>query len=1195
MSRGKKKGGERTLTQELAAFLSKVLVPDLRERAKVPEVHNALEKRYQYEKAANRTAEHFVEWVARTVEQVGAAWVLSCVFIRTLEDRELLGQHRLAGPGAKDAYGQFIELAPSLTARDYLLLVFREVASLPAAEDVLGPQHNPAWRLSPSHEAARKLLDFFQEEDAGGALKWTFTGTDTRFLGDLYQDLSEDVRKRYALLQTPNFVEKFILDLTLEPAIKEFGLEEVLLIDPTCGSGHFLLGAFERLFEQRRLKAPGLNVKQHAEAALAQVYGVDLNPYAVAIARFRLTLAFLEKAEIGKLSSAPPLSLKLVVADSLLYGGRHQSKLSDLDEDRTRWGDEMFDLEDAVEARRIFGQRYHAVVGNPPYITCKDAALRDAYRDRYDSCFREYALAAPFTERFFELAVESGFVGLINANSFMKREFGKRLIEAVLPRYELTRVIDTSGAYIPDHGTPTVLLFGRNQKPVSDTVVAVLGKKGEPATPLEPENGKVWSSIAEYYNDDGFENEFISVAALGRSTLSRHPWSLGGGGATELKTLLEGRSACRLSDIVGDVGFGCMTRADGVYFVPRHALKAAGLVDESIIENVEGVFVRDWAVNGPNTAVFPYDDELRPVSEQKAPPVHRFLWPYRVLLWTRREPNGDHRELGLTWWEWSRFQKERFRNPISIAFAFIATHNHFVLDRGGKVFNRSAPIIKLAEGVSEEEHFGLLGYLNSSTACFWMKQVFFDKGNRGEGGGITAESWEKFFEHDGTKLKNCPIPVLDERIRELAVLLERAANERLKFSPAAAIECWSTVGGSLAEGLSTFRQKSESMEGKVRWLQEELDWAVYGVCGLPVGLSTTLPDALDDVPERPRGSRPSDILYARLAMASEVTTRYFELCHLPAPSEIVSAPVAVIDSERLALIEKSEHLRLIETPTYKRTFREGHRPWRADDALRNAIRGILERTVSSSKVDGRAVSMRELVTLANDGGALGGLVECLRQGEAQVGPEEIVRDLVLGEAVPYLAAWRHTESGMSKRHAWEQAWSAQRLEDAGERVGIQVPPKYKAEDYRSYVYFQMRGELDVPRERFILYPGEELDSGGGPLLGWAGWNHLQRAGALAALYQEHKTQNGMDAERLTPLLAGLLELVPWIQQWHNEPNPDFNGERLGDYYAQFVKEEARSLGLTLDDLRNWRPVKKAPAKKRGSKKKPADSGTQDEA
>src|SRR5215475_7105851 len=78
---------------------------------------------------------------------------------------------------------------------------------------------------------------------------------------------------------------------------------------------------------------------------------------------------------------------------------------------------------------RVLGQQYHVVVGNPPYITVKDQGLNQAYRKRYTTCHRQYSLAVPFTERFFDLAVygndpqPAGYVGMITANSFMKREF----------------------------------------------------------------------------------------------------------------------------------------------------------------------------------------------------------------------------------------------------------------------------------------------------------------------------------------------------------------------------------------------------------------------------------------------------------------------------------------------------------------------------------------------------------------------------------------------------------------------------------------------------------------------------------------------------------------------------------------------------------------------------------------------------
>ena len=137
--------------------------------------------------------------------------------------------------------------------------------------------------------------------------------------------------------------------------------------------------------------------------------------------------------------------------------------------------------------------RARAVMANPPYITPKDPGLRDRYRDRFATCHMKYSLAVPFMEHIFKLCVPGGFTGQITANSFMKREFGKKLIEKFFPVTDLAHVIDTSGAYIPGHGTPTVILFGRQRKPVADTVRAVVGIRGEPTTPDDSARGLVWT------------------------------------------------------------------------------------------------------------------------------------------------------------------------------------------------------------------------------------------------------------------------------------------------------------------------------------------------------------------------------------------------------------------------------------------------------------------------------------------------------------------------------------------------------------------------------------------------------------------------------------------------------------------------------------------------------------------------------
>ena len=77
----------------------------------------------------------------------------------------------------------------------------------------------------------------------------------------------------------------------------------------------------------------------------------------------------------------------------------------------------------------------------------------------------------------------------------MKREFGKKLIEEVLPRLDLTHVVDCSGAYIPGHGTPTAILFGRNRAPVGSVVRTVRGIRGEPAHRRTRLRARVWSAI----------------------------------------------------------------------------------------------------------------------------------------------------------------------------------------------------------------------------------------------------------------------------------------------------------------------------------------------------------------------------------------------------------------------------------------------------------------------------------------------------------------------------------------------------------------------------------------------------------------------------------------------------------------------------------------------------------------------------
>src|SRR5436189_219662 len=72
------------------------------------------------------------------------------------------------------------------------------------------------------------------------------------------------------------------------------------------------------------------------------------------------------------------------------------------------------------------------------------------------------------------------------------------------------------------------------------------------------------------------------------------------------------------------------------------------------------------------------------------------------------------------------------------------------------------------------------------------------------------------------------------------------------------------------------------------------------------------------------------------------------------------------------------------------------------------------------------------------------------------------------------------------------------------------------------------------------------------VVAWAGWDRLQQARALAAWYTELVEREGWVVERLTPLLAGIAELIPWLKQWHNDIDPDYH-ERMGDFFEIFLQ------------------------------------------
>jgi hypothetical protein len=1164
----------------------------IRERAmETAAIAEHLQREHDRAVEAERTAMSLEEWRDGEITQAAVAWILGCVFVRFLEDNGLIDRALISGPGGRRAAAlghreEHFRAHPEHSDREYLETCFRTVSAFPAVAPLYDERHNPLWLLGPTADGARTLRETFTAIDPdNGVLLHDFSDPDlgTRFLGDLYQDLSESAKKRYALLQTPDFVERFILDRTLTPAIDEFGLGEVRLIDPTCGSGHFLIDAFERLFALWVEREPGTSATVLAQRALDQIAGVDLNPYATAIARFRLMVVALRLCRIARLAEAPAFKFHLATGDSLLHGPLPADGATMLfDANRLHRNiAHVYESEDAAELKYILGRGYHAVVGNPPYITGDDEAVRAAYKVHYATCYREFALTVPFMERFFELAKvrhaeegrsQAGYVGKITGNNFLRREFGTKLVNEFLRSMDVDLLVDASGAYLPGHGTPTVLLFGRSRQSVTHQVRVVDNLRTQATQPPVPAEGLVWRAIEEYADRPGEGNEYARTSIIDQQELFRHPVSLGPG--RDLAIQITRDADTSVAQVIREIGYSGQTNIDDLMLRPCAAWARTRVGQDLVVDLAVGDAIRDWTISSDTVVWFPYTETgLLPAGAIKDALIT--LWPWRTLAWARRTfSKRSYRDEGRPWFEWHQIALRRVAMPRAIAWAFVATHNHFMLERGKHAFKQSALVLQLNSAADERDYFGILGCLNSSVVLFWLKQVMHDRGGGGIGGGIAEEAWERFYEFSAARVGEVPLP--SRRSPSIA-----SAIDSLAAVPSIDLQN-GEAPMPLRQLLGELRSREADRLARMISLQEELDWEMLAAYGL---VSDDFPILREQAPPIQLGQRAFEIVLARQLASGETTTTWFDR-HGAIPTTEVPADwpteYRVLVERRIALIESDPDVRLVERPEHKRRWNRVAWGERQREALTTLVLDALEARQIWS--DLRPFSTAELTDALRTKSVFIDALELLADMKDD-DPASTVRRLVVEAAAPHLAAQRLTEKGLRKRQVWEQVWDLQRAEDRGEDVApIPSPPKYAQADFRSATYWRHRGKLDVPKERFILIPNAERGADTSPVVGWAGWDERELARALAGRIMELREQHAADAERVTPLLAGVLELLPWIHQWHPDSDPLFGGPP-GQYFESWLDGQLAELAITRDTLRSWRP----PAPTRGRKAKAAST------
>ncbi len=328
-------------------------------------------------------------------------------------------------------------------------------------------------------------------------------------------------------------------------------------------------------------------------------------------------------------------------------------------------------------------------------------------------------------------------------------------------------------------------------------------------------------------------------------------------------------------------------------------------------------------------------------------------------------------------------------------------------------------------------------------------------------------------------------------------------------------------GTPTSDGLAAAQVDSERVRACMVAVQEESDWEVYRLYGL---IDEDLTFGGNDLPGLALGQRAFEIVLARAIRDGEDEAAWFSR-HRSTPITEIPAhwPVEYqkLVQRRIDVIESKPFIRLLEKPEYKRRWAQ--EPWekRQERALRDWLLDRLEDRSYWFDAQGRP-RPRSVGQLTDEVGHDDDFTSVLAlwEGRPDVPVTESLVRLLADEAVPFLAAYRYKDSGLRKREAWEQTWALQRREDAGENVGkIDVPPKYTSADFRKASYWAARGKLDVPKERFILYPDAGRETDPTPLLGWAGWDHAQQSLALALIISERE-KDGWADERLAAAGGG---------------------------------------------------------------------------
>jgi hypothetical protein len=577
-------------------------------------------------------------------------------------------------------------------------------------------------------------------------------------------------------------------------------LRRVTVCDPACGSGAYLVGMLQELLELRRtlFQARSLDPRSVYERKLEiierSLYGVDLDPMAVEIARLRLWLSLIVdfqgegpppplpnldfKVATGDSLTAPPpsaaqLALRQALVDEFaaakaayLHAAEHGEKerlrqrIAELRRQLATWSQvehhDGFDW--AVEFAEVFAQGgFDIVVTNPPYVRQEliDRQLGAGYKRRLQARYPDvYPSTADLYVAFYGRAMQllrPGGVGcFISSDKWLRAAYGEKLRQALLDRQRVRLVVDFGELPVFHAAADVAIVLWEN------------AERGEHPTR--------WAQVRDLAACDA-EGVGAHVARIGLDV----PAGQFGAGKPRLArpdraARLErmARAGPRLGELPGVTIYrGVLTGLNEAFVIDRATRDRLVADDPASAELLKPLLVGD--------DVRRYELHFRErylvwtyigVPIERYPAVLRHLERFEERA-QRRYDKGEH------WWELRACDYyDAFARP-KIVWPVIAKEQRFALDFGGLFLNDKCFFI------SSEDYY-LLAVLNSAAAIDYLRGVCSVLGDEDAGGRI--ELREVF-------VRQLPIPEAPAAERAAVAALARQA-QALHTQRRAAVEAF---------------------------------------------------------------------------------------------------------------------------------------------------------------------------------------------------------------------------------------------------------------------------------------------------------------------------------------------------------------------------------------------------------------------